>query len=190
MTKKEHKPGEMLDAYKKSHAHKSGKKNWIKGAVKNPGALHRELGVKAGNKIPSKTLHAAAEKGGKVGARARLAETLSSFHHKSDEMAHMHKHAMKMMGKAAKDTMHAMEGMHKEHSKHMKHLMKGHMHKSDGYEGGPSDTVTPNLNKKHAHKSITGYSDGHMGKKMSHKKHEKKEAHKHEKAHAKKEHKK
>ena len=55
-------------------------KNWIQGAIKHPGALHKELGVKQGNKIPAKKLETAAKKGGKVGRRARLAETLKHLH--------------------------------------------------------------------------------------------------------------
>jgi hypothetical protein len=55
-------------------------KNWIAGAIKQPGALHKELGVKKGEKIPDSKLAAAAKKGGKLGKRARLAETLKSFH--------------------------------------------------------------------------------------------------------------
>jgi len=55
---------------------KGGKAKWIQSAIKKPGALHKELGVPAGEKIPAKKLHAAAEKGGKLGKRARLAETL------------------------------------------------------------------------------------------------------------------
>lgn len=51
-------------------------KNWIAGAIKKPGALHKQLGVAEGKKIPAKTLAKAAEKGGKLGQRARLAETL------------------------------------------------------------------------------------------------------------------
>lgn len=54
---------------------------WIAGAIKHPGALHKELGVKAGHKIPVKKLNAAAKKGGTIGKRARLAKTLKSFHH-------------------------------------------------------------------------------------------------------------
>ena len=54
-------------------------KNWIAGAIKKPGALHKQLGVKAGEKIPAKTLAKAAEKGGKLGQRARLAETLKKM---------------------------------------------------------------------------------------------------------------
>ena len=53
--------------------------NWIKGAIKHPGALHRELGVKQGKKIPAAKLRAAAKKKGKVGRRARLAETLKGL---------------------------------------------------------------------------------------------------------------
>lgn len=65
---------------------KKKKKNWIAGAIKKPGALHKELGIKAGKKIPAKTLAKAAKKGGKEGKRARLAETLKSFHHKKKGM--------------------------------------------------------------------------------------------------------
>lgn len=57
-------------------------KKWIQGAIKHPGALHRELGVPQGKKIPAKKLNAAAKKGGKVGARARLAKTLKKMHKK------------------------------------------------------------------------------------------------------------
>ena len=52
---------------------------WIQGAIKHPGALHKQLGVPQGEKIPKKKLSAAAGKGGKLGQRARLAETLSGF---------------------------------------------------------------------------------------------------------------
>ena len=55
------------------------KKNWIAGAIKKPGALRKELGVKKGDKIPAKKLAAAARKPGKEGQRARLAETLKGF---------------------------------------------------------------------------------------------------------------
>jgi hypothetical protein len=54
--------------------------HWIAGAIKKPGALHKELGVPQGKKIPSDKLVAAAKKGGKEGERARLAETLKGFH--------------------------------------------------------------------------------------------------------------
>lgn len=56
-------------------------KHWIAGAIKHPGALHKELGVPKGKKIPEKKLEAAAKKKGVEGKRARLAETLESFHH-------------------------------------------------------------------------------------------------------------
>lgn len=54
-------------------------KNWIAGAVKKPGALRKELGVKKGEKIPEKKLDAAAKKPGKEGERARLAKTLGKL---------------------------------------------------------------------------------------------------------------
>lgn len=52
---------------------------WIQGAIKKPGALHRQLGVPEGEKIPAGKLAAAAKKGGKLGQRARLAQTLKGF---------------------------------------------------------------------------------------------------------------
>ena len=55
------------------------KKNWIAGAIKKPGALHEELGVPKGEKIPAKKLAAAAKKPGKLGQRARLAQTLKKM---------------------------------------------------------------------------------------------------------------
>lgn len=54
-------------------------KKWIQGAIKHPGALHRDLGVPQGQKIPASKLETAAEKGGVVGRRARLAQTLKSI---------------------------------------------------------------------------------------------------------------
>lgn len=54
-------------------------KNWIKDAIKKPGALRKELGVKAGDKIPAKKLASAAKKSGKIGQRARLAQTLKGL---------------------------------------------------------------------------------------------------------------
>ena len=52
---------------------------WIQKAIKKPGALKRELGVKKGDKIPAAKLAAAAKKKGVEGKRARLAETLRGF---------------------------------------------------------------------------------------------------------------
>jgi hypothetical protein len=62
---------------KQMQGHAGG--GWIKGAIKHKGALHRQLGVPEGQKIPKSKLAAAASKGGKLGQRARLAETLSKF---------------------------------------------------------------------------------------------------------------
>lgn len=52
---------------------------WIQKAIKKPGALRESLGVPAGKKIPPKKLAAAAKKPGKLGKRARLAETLKGL---------------------------------------------------------------------------------------------------------------
>lgn len=54
-------------------------KNWIKGAIKKPGALRKALGAKEGQPIPAKKLAAAAKKPGIMGKRARLAETLKKL---------------------------------------------------------------------------------------------------------------
>ena len=53
---------------------------WIQKAKIKKGALHKELGIPKGKKIPAKKLKAAAKKGGKLGKRARLAETLKKLH--------------------------------------------------------------------------------------------------------------
>jgi hypothetical protein len=50
--------------------------NFIADAIKHPGALHKQLGVPQGQKIPAKKLAKAAKAGGKLGQCARLAETL------------------------------------------------------------------------------------------------------------------
>lgn len=58
-----------------------GSVNFIKGAIKHPGALHRDLGVPEGETIPASKLAAAAKRPGKVGQRARFAETLKGLPH-------------------------------------------------------------------------------------------------------------
>jgi hypothetical protein len=59
-----------------------GGKNWIAGAIKHPGALHKQMNVPAGKMIPAQKLAAAAKAPGVLGQRARLAETLKGFHKK------------------------------------------------------------------------------------------------------------
>lgn len=54
-------------------------KNWIAGAIKHKGALHADLGVPQGQKIPAAKIAAAAKQPGKVGQRARLAKTLKKM---------------------------------------------------------------------------------------------------------------
>lgn len=55
------------------------KGNWIKDAIKKPGALRESLGVKKGETIPAKKLAKAASAPGKMGQRARLAQTLKGM---------------------------------------------------------------------------------------------------------------
>ena len=59
------------------------KKKWIKGAIKHPGKLHRELGIAQGKKIPEKTLEKATHsKNPTIKKEAVLAETLKGFRKK------------------------------------------------------------------------------------------------------------
>jgi len=67
---------------KKAEHHMKEAHKWISKAIEHPGALHKEMGVPEGKKIPAKKLAAAAKKPGVEGKRARLAETLKSFHKK------------------------------------------------------------------------------------------------------------
>ena len=55
------------------------KGGWIKDAIKKPGALREQLGAKKGEPIPAGKLAAAAKKPGKLGQRARLAQTLKKM---------------------------------------------------------------------------------------------------------------
>jgi hypothetical protein len=55
---------------------------FIQKAIKKPGQLHRDLGVPQGKKIGAAKIAAAAKKGGKVGQRARFAQTLSKMRKK------------------------------------------------------------------------------------------------------------
>mgnify|MGYP003705112519 CR=1 FL=1 len=52
---------------------------WIQKMGMKKGALHEELGVPQGEKIPAKKLASAAKKPGKIGQRARLAQTLKKL---------------------------------------------------------------------------------------------------------------
>jgi hypothetical protein len=68
-----------------STAHEAPKKmeeakKWIQAAIKKKGALSKQLGVPEKKNIPAGKLAAAAEKGGKLGQRARLAQTLRKLH--------------------------------------------------------------------------------------------------------------
>ena len=54
-------------------------KKWIATAIKKPGALRKEMGVKKGEKIPAGKLDKAAKAPGLLGKRARLAKTLKKM---------------------------------------------------------------------------------------------------------------
>ena len=56
-------------------------KKWIQAAHIKKGALHKEMGVPQGKKIPAAKLAKAAKSSGTLGRRARLAETLKKLHH-------------------------------------------------------------------------------------------------------------
>lgn len=56
---------------------KDGK--WIQKAIKKPGALRKALGAKKGEPIPAGKLAKAAKSKGKLGQRARLAQTLKKM---------------------------------------------------------------------------------------------------------------
>lgn len=58
------------------------KGGWIKDAIKKPGALREQLGVKGDKPIPAGKLAKAAKAPGKLGQRARLAETLKGMRKK------------------------------------------------------------------------------------------------------------
>jgi len=55
-------------------------KNWIKGAVKHPGALHSDLGVPQGKRIPAKKLSKALHSGNPtLRRRAQFAENMKKI---------------------------------------------------------------------------------------------------------------
>lgn len=59
------------------------KKKFIQQAIKHPGALHRQLHVREGEKIPAKKLEKAEHsKNPTLRRRAVLAKTLKKMHHK------------------------------------------------------------------------------------------------------------
>ena len=55
------------------------KGGWISKAIKKPGALREQLGIKGKKPIPAKMLDRATKAPGKLGQRARLAKTLKGM---------------------------------------------------------------------------------------------------------------
>ena len=77
------------------------KKHFIKGMDLKKGALHRDLGVPEGEKIPEDKLRSAVNSKDKlVAKRARTAMMLEGLHHKPAEKTR----------RSAKETRHAMYG--------------------------------------------------------------------------------
>lgn len=77
-----------------------GKKKWIKGAVKDKGALHRHLGVAEGDKIPEEKLRSALHSKDKtVRKEAKLAMTLKGMHHEKKEEKKKMRTAKEVRGK-------------------------------------------------------------------------------------------
>jgi len=70
-------------------------KHWIQDAVKHPGALHKELEVKQGEKIPEEKIEKAAHAPGKLGQRARFAENMKKMRSVDDLREHFKKHFSK-----------------------------------------------------------------------------------------------
>ena len=59
------------------------KKDWIKGAIKRPGALRKKLGVKPGKKITTAQLNKASRsKNPRTRSQANLAKTLKKMSRK------------------------------------------------------------------------------------------------------------
>lgn len=57
-------------------------KNWIQKMHMKKGALHEEMGIPKGKKIPASKLAKAEKSKGLLGKRARLAETLKGLRKK------------------------------------------------------------------------------------------------------------
>lgn len=72
---------EMVEHNPKRKPSRRSGKRWIQSALRyhKKGALHRQLHVPVGEKIPLSTLRKASHKPGKVGRRARLAINLRSI---------------------------------------------------------------------------------------------------------------
>jgi hypothetical protein len=63
--------------------------NWIAGAIKRPGALHRALHVPEGEKIPAKKMaKARSSDNPRMRRMAALAHTLKGFHHADGGAVH------------------------------------------------------------------------------------------------------
>jgi hypothetical protein len=117
----------MMTGKKNEEVESLEEKNWIAGAIKHPGGLHKALGVPQDKKIPASKVAAAAAKGGHVGKMARLAQTLKGL--KKEEY----------VGEAIEDTLHPAGAALLKHIKPEHHnLYKPHLTK-DVFNGGFGD---------------------------------------------------
>lgn len=57
-------------------------KNFIKSAIKRPGALHRALNIPSGKRVPLADIEKASHAPGRLGREARFAQTLASLNKK------------------------------------------------------------------------------------------------------------
>jgi hypothetical protein len=80
LTKDKQQGATSMTAKKGIKVAKGGK--WIQSAIKKPGALRKSLGAKPGKPIPAAKLAKAAKAKGKLGQRARLAQTLKKMRKK------------------------------------------------------------------------------------------------------------
>lgn len=149
--------------------------NWIAGATKNKGALHRKLGVPEGEKIPNKKIVAAEKKGGTLGKEARLAETLKGFHKgsKKDDMKKPEaKKDMKMAKPFEKSKMDKDKGMKegskadmKQDKKEMKPMGKKPEPKMPGFMPYTSKEMKSTGSVEDRQKEMAGIKSKMLGKK-------------------------
>lgn len=62
-------------------------KQWIQGAIKKPGSLHKALGISSNKKIPAKKLQVKSTDSPLMIKRKTLAKTLKKMHHEDENLA-------------------------------------------------------------------------------------------------------
>lgn len=82
LTKDKQQGATSMTAKKGANVAKAKGGKWIQKAIKKPGALRAQLGAKPGKPIPAAKLAKAVKAKGKLGQRARLAQTLKKMRKK------------------------------------------------------------------------------------------------------------